>query len=110
MRYILFDEISEADMQKLRNHLDNQAMKSGLDDIYWAELPSGFLTRTQEEHESCQPYVFGLELHENHLQAELFIRNRNHFGCTCQGYANERQRKYIIDFLYTILDELNIRT
>jgi len=110
MRYYLIDEISKSDMEKIKNHLSDRVLKSGLDDIYWAELPDDFLTGTQSEHDSCKPYVFGLELGANSLKAELFVRNRNRFGCACQQYCDDRQRNYVIDFVLSLIDELNIRT
>lgn len=110
MRYYLIDEISTPDMEKLRNHLTDKAIRSGLDDIYWVEFPEDILTGTQSQHDLCKPYVFALELGENHLKAELFVRNRNHFGCSCQGYCHDRQSSYVIVSVLNMIDELNIRT
>lgn len=110
MRYYLVDEISEPDMQKLRKHLNNTAIKSGLDDMYWVELPGEFLTRTQADHASCRPHVFGLELGKSYLKAELFVRNRNHFGCSCQQYCDDRQSGYVINLISNMINGLNLRT
>ncbi len=110
MRYYLIDEISKSDVEKLKNHLNEKALKSGLDDIYWVELADDLLTGLQADHDSCKPYVFGIELSANSLKAELFVRNRKQFGCACQQYCDDRQRNYVIDFVLTMINELNIRT
>ena len=110
MRYYLIDEISKSDVEKLKNHLSERALKSSLDDIYWVEFADDLLSGLQGEHDSCKPYVFGLELGATSLKAELFVRNRNRFGCACQQYCDKRQKNYVIDFVLSIIDELNIRT
>jgi hypothetical protein len=110
MRYYLIDEISKSDLEKIKNFLSNRALKSGLDDIYWVEFPEDSLTQIQLEHSSCKPYVFGLELGPGSLRAELFVRNRNQFGCTCQQYCDDRQKNYVIDYVLMLINELNIRT
>lgn len=110
MRYYLIDEISKPDMEKLRVHLNDRTIRSGLEDIYWVEFPEDILTGVQSEHGSCRPFVFGIELSENSLKAELFVRNRRHFGCACQQYCDDRQRSYVIDFVLSMVDELSIRT
>jgi len=110
LRYYLIDEISKSELKKLRNHLNDRAIKSGLDDLYWVEFPDDLLTSIQSEHDSCKPYVFGLELSVGSLKAELFVRNRSQFGCACQQYCNDRQKNYVIDFVLNIINELNITT
>lgn len=110
MRYYLIDEISKSDLKKIKAYLGDRALKSGLDDIYWVEFPDDFLTQMQSEHHSCKPYVFGLELSAGSLKAELFVRNRNQFGCACQQYCDDRQKNYVIDFVLSLINELNIRT
>ena len=110
MRYYLIDEISKPDLEKLKNHLSTRALKSGLDDIYWVEFPDELYAQMQSEHHACQPYVFGLELGTGSLRAELFVRSRNRLSCTCQQYCNDRQKNYVIDFVLSLINELNIRT
>ena len=110
MRYYLVDEISISDLEKIKNYLGDRALKSGLDDIYWVEFPDDYLTQMQSDHDSCGPHVFGLELGDSSLRAELFVRNRRHFGCACQRYCDDRQQDYVIDFVLNLINELNIRT
>jgi hypothetical protein len=110
LRYYLIDEISKSDIERLKNYLNDWTIKSGLADLYWVEFPDDFLTSIQSEHDSCKPYVFGLELSTSSLKAELFVRNRNEFGCACQQYCNNRQKNYVIDFVLNIINELNIKT
>jgi len=110
LRYYLIDEISKSDIKKLKNHLDDRTIKSSLADLYWVEFPDDLLSSIQSEHDSCKPYVFGLELSASSLKAELFVRNRNEFGCACQQYCSDRQKNYVIDFVLNLIDELNIRT
>jgi hypothetical protein len=110
MRYFVIDEISKADMEKLNNHLKDLATKSGLDGVYWIHFPDDLLDEPQVQHRSCQPHVFGLELSGNSLKAELFVRSRNQFGCSCQQYCDDRQNTYVIDFVLNLVQDLNIRT
>jgi hypothetical protein len=110
MRYYLIDEISKSDLEKLKNHLSERALKSGLDDIYWVEFPDDLLTQMQSEHHACKPHVFGLEFGDDSLRAELFVRNRNQFGCACQQYCDDCQKNYVINFVLSLINELNIRT
>jgi hypothetical protein len=85
-------------------------MNSGLDGVYWVDIPQDLLNETQVEHHSCQPHAFGLELSKNSLKAELFVRSRKQFGCSCQQYCDGRQRAYVIDFILNLFQVLQIRT
>ncbi|CAM2057747.1 hypothetical protein DSUL_160106 [Desulfovibrionales bacterium] len=67
------------------------------------------LANEQQRHQKkCGPYCLSLEIFENRLELELLVRARQRLRCSCIAYATSAQREHCIDWLDTILRELDI--
>jgi hypothetical protein len=110
MRAYLIDEISVSDMDKMRDFLEKNAIRSNLDQIFWVQVPDGLLTVTQLEHRDCRPHVFSVELGLDWVKFELYIRSLKNMRCTCPGYGSVDQMNYIIAFAHRIIEQVGITT
>jgi hypothetical protein len=110
MKYYLIDEITHQDMDRLSEFLKNNATMSGLEKVFWVNIPENYFNEIQAGHSNCRPYFFALELGSGMLKAELFIRTLTEFNCSCSGCADSAQTSFIINFVDKMIEELNIRT
>jgi len=110
MRQYLLDEINRSDYQRLRDYLAEHAQASGLQDIWWVDLPADLLSSEQFDHQDCQPFRFAIELGDNFLRIEFLIRSRNTMRCSCIDYATRPQRDFILAFADRLVEHLNLRT
>jgi hypothetical protein len=110
MRQLLFDEIREADIKKIKRYLHKKATPSPLGEIFWIDLPEELYDEVQREHKDCQPFYFAAEVGRNYLRIEFLIRSRQRLHCACIRYANKEQRAYILDFADQLLERLKIQT
>ncbi len=110
MRYYLIDEISPADMKKIREFLQENALKSNLDGIFWVKIPPDLLTGEQYEHQGCQPHAFAAEVGSSWVKMECFVRSLKGMRCTCAGYCTEAQRTYVFSFTHNMIEQLGIKT
>jgi hypothetical protein len=106
----LIDEVPRTDLQKLRAHLKDTAMPSSMEGLFWVPLPEDILSETQYDHEDCKPHVFAVELGDDWIKMEFFVRNLANMRCTCSDYATRQQRDFIIRFAHTLIRDLGIRT
>jgi len=110
MRQYLLDEISRSDYQGLKDYLTAHAQASGLQDIWWVDLPKDLLSPEQFEHRDCQPFRFAVELGDTFLRLEFLIRSRTTMRCSCIGYATRAQRDFILAFADRLVDDLGLKT
>ncbi|MBW2610235.1 MAG: hypothetical protein JRC68_07805 [Deltaproteobacteria bacterium] len=110
MRYYLIDEVSLSDMKKTDGFLEQNAIRSELEKIFWVAIPEGILNEVQSRHKGCQPYLFSIEMGADWIQVELFIRSQQGLRCTCQSYCTPLQRDFIFDFTEKMIKELGVRT
>lgn len=106
----LIDEVPHADLQKISSHLKETAIRSGIEDLYWVPLPEDILSERQYDHEDCKPHVFAVEIGDDWIKMEFFVRTLTDMRCTCSGYATRQQRDFIVRFAHTLIEELGIRT
>jgi len=97
-------------MDKITAFLKEESIRSHLNRIFWVEIPTGLLSRTQHEHKSCGPYVFAVELGDDWFKAEFLVRTLEGMGCNCQDYATPQQREFILEYSHTMIDVLDVRT
>ena len=109
MKYYLFDEIPHKDMKKIEEFLEKNCTRSGIDRLFWVEVPGNCLSEMQSGHKDCQPYVFPIETGKDWIKAEFFIRTLRDLNCTCSGYCMNNQRDFILDYMDNIIASLNIR-
>ena len=110
MRQYLLDEISRSDYPRLRDYLSERAQASGLQDVWWVDLPVDLLSPDQFEHQDCQPFRFAVELGDEYLRIEFLIRSRNTMRCSCIAYATCQQRDFILAFVDRLVGDLSLRT
>ena len=68
------------------------------------------LTEEQKEHADCCPHRFAFEIGESWIKAELFIRSASKFKCDCNGYCDDKQKKYVTGYVDSVISGLNITT
>jgi hypothetical protein len=108
MRQYVIDDIRTEDYEKLKKLLDETVGNSGVEGIYWIQMPVDVLTPVQESHLECQPYYFAIELATDRISAELLVLSRQNMRCPCMGIATEKQRNRIIDFVEKLLSDSEI--
>jgi hypothetical protein len=110
MKYYLIDEIPVTDMERLSGFLRDNAVASGLDRVFWVNIPADCLNETQCSHTDCHPYFFAVELGADYLKAEFFVRTLKGFNCTCKGFPDDAQARFIMGFVDEMINKLKIRT
>ncbi|MBN2140679.1 MAG: hypothetical protein JW718_06695 [Desulfovibrionaceae bacterium] len=110
MRVYQVEDIQAQDMDKIENKLTDLGLRGAIEDIFFLPLPPELLEPEQKEHQdSCGPYACGLEIwDQNTIKLELLVRARNKLRCSCVAYATPRQREYVINYVDTLIKELDI--
>lgn len=110
MRAYLIDEIRDQEMDRVREFLKQHAIHSSLEQIFWVRIPDDLLDETQYLHRQCRPHVFAVELGQDWIKLELFVRTLKSMRCDCPGYCTPGQRDYIFRFADGMVEQLKIRT
>ncbi len=110
MRAYLIDEISTSDMKKITAFLKENSIRSSLESVFWVEIPEDLLAGIQFEHNHCKPHVFAIEVGDNWVKSEFFVRSLRGIRCECQSYCTPQQREFILNFVHGIINALSIRT
>lgn len=97
-------------MQKMRSFLQENASSSEFDSLFWGRFPQDVLSDIQFQHTECQPFVFAIELGDDWIKLEFFVRSLTGMRCSCQGYCTSQQRSFIMNFAHSVLENLDIRT
>jgi len=109
MKQYVIDQLRETDYEQILEFLGKKAERVVLGDIFWMILPEEMLSEVQKEHEACRPFYFAVHLTRSHVEFEFLIRSQQIMRCSCVGYADRKQRDYIIDFADGMLNELKIK-
>lgn len=110
MKSYLIDEISLDGMEKIRNYLGKNAVKSSLSQIFWVKIPDDLLSEEQYLHKTCYPHVFAVELGRTWVRFEFYVRSLHNMRCTCPGYCTETQQEFVIRYANTMIESLQIKT
>ena len=110
MKQYVIDELRPTDYEMVKTYLDENFSSSNVNGIYWVQLDQDILTKIQAEHKDCQPFYFAIDLEPNLITFELLIRTKKRIRCDCMGYANEKQRNWLIRLADSIFDTLEIKT
>lgn len=110
MRAYLLDEIPTVSLEKIKGFLEENALHSRIDGIYWVQIPDDVLTKEQCSHQACRPHVFAVELGPDWVRLEFLIRSLHTMQCTCLGYCTEPQRHFVMHFADNMLKALDIQT
>ena len=110
MRSYLIDEISPSDIKRVHEYLQENAIQSGFEKVFWVKIPEDLLTDTQYRHRDCRPYAFATELGTDWIKLEFLVRNLNNLTCGCGGYATPQQRDFIFNYAHHMIGSLGILT
>ena len=110
MKSYFIDEIEGADVNRIRRFLNEKAISSGMDSLFWVKVSPSLLTPLQQEHLSCQPHVFAVETGQRFLKAEFYLRTLRDMRCSCQDYCTPQQARFVIDWVNEMLTDLSIKT
>lgn len=110
MKQYVVDELRLEDYQKVKKHLDKTLQAGSIDGVYWVPIEAILLTPDQAEHTDCHPLCFAVDLEPEQLTCELLLRTQNRIRCSCIGYATEKQRNWVIQFVDAIFERLDIMT
>ena len=110
MKQYLIDELRPEDHQKVKQYLDETYGPVEMGSIYWVPLAADVLTDIQQQHTDCQPFNAAIDLQEDRLVLELLVRTKKKIRCACIGYAEERQRNWLIDQVDAIFKRLGVIT
>jgi len=108
MKQYVVDQLRYPDYEKLKACLEQTYGPAEMGGIYWVALEEGLLTPVQAEHRDCRPFVAAIDLQETRLCLELLVRTRSRIRCGCIGYADERQRSWLIGLVDRMLAQLEI--
>ncbi|SKA71572.1 hypothetical protein [Desulfobaculum bizertense] len=109
MRTYCIEDLNSEHIERLRSQLTSLGLTSGMDDLFWLDVPSNLYTAEQKDHaEKCGPYSLGLELQKDSIRLELLVRARSIMRCSCVAYATPEQRFYAIEWLDRLLKEHDI--
>ena len=110
MRSYLIDEIRPSDMEKVREFLSKNAVKSSLNQLFWVRIPQDILSEAQFQHLDCQPHVFAVELGTDWIKLEFLVRSLAQMRCDCTGYCTTQQQTFIIGFALNMIEGLDLYT
>ena len=110
MRAYLIDELSPSKLDAIREFLGENAIRSSMDQIFWVRIPDDLLSGMQFQHSKCKPHVFAVELGQDWVKLELFVRTLRNMHCDCPGYSTVQQRNFILNFADGMIERLNIDT
>jgi hypothetical protein len=110
MRQYVLDELPKKEMERLRDYLQTQTLPSGMEKIFWLELPPDLLAPVQWEHRACGPHYLAIELGKEFIKFEFLVRARNRFRCDCVQYANPAQENFLIQFAHALIEKLDLKT
>ncbi len=110
MRTYLIDELSPTKTGEIRKFLEEHAIRSSLNQIFWVRIPDDLLSEMQFQHNKCKPHVFALELGSDWVKLELFVRTLKSLRCDCPGYCTGQQRNFILNFADGMIAQLDIDT
>ena len=108
MKQYLIDELRLEDHEKIKAYMDENIKTSPMEGLYWIPIKKDLLAGVHASHKECGPHYFSLELQETRLACELLVRAENSIRCDCIRYASKEQRDWLIEFVDTILERLEI--
>jgi hypothetical protein len=109
MRQFLVDEIARRQQEDIEAYLKEKALPSGLEKIYWLEIPPDLLSPIQWEHHDCGPHYLAIEVGKDFLKFEYLVRSRNRLRCDCVQYVTSVQEAFLLNFAHTLIRELDLK-
>ncbi len=110
MKQYVIDELSNNDFEKIKKYLEDNFKDNAMGGLYWIPLHENVFRDIQKAHTDCRPFYFALELLPDKLSCELLVRTKGRMRCDCMKYADESQRNWIMAFIDSIFERLEIVT
>lgn len=108
MKQYVIDEFRLEDFRKVKDYLEDYCKPAGIDGVYWLEMPEELMTEVQAGHTNCQPYHFALELDEYALSCGFLVRATGNIRCHCIGYADVKQREWLLETIDSIMEKIGV--
>jgi hypothetical protein len=108
MRQFLIDEISRRPMEEVEAYLKKKTVSSGMEEIFWLEIPEGLLSPIQEEHKTCGPHYLAIETGQDFVKFEFLVRCRKRLRCDCVQYATPAQETFLLNFAHTLIQAFDL--
>ncbi len=109
MRQFVINELSAEESGKIHTYLQKNAKLSGIAGAFWLEIPENLLGEAQVGHESCGPFLFGIETGDDFVNFELLVRSQMNLHCSCTAYPTPEQRAYLLGMFDAMIEELGIK-
>ncbi len=109
MRQFLVDEIPRRHLEEIESYLKEKALPSGLEQIFWLEIPHDILSPIQWEHRDCGPHYLAIELGKGFLKFEFLVRSQKRLRCDCVQYATLVQETFLLNFAHSLLQALDLK-
>ena len=110
MRQFLVDEIPHRQMEAIEDYLKKKTIASGLEKIFWLEIPEDLLSPIQYEHKGCGPHYLAIELGQDFLKFEFLVRSRKRLRCDCVQYVSPAQEIFLLNFARTLIQTLGLNS
>jgi hypothetical protein len=110
MKSYLIDEISSSDLDRIRDEMEKSAGRSGLEKLFWIEIPENVLSENQLFHKECGPHVLAVELGRDWIRYEFFVRALKDMKCSCNGYATTEQIHFAMEHADRLLERLGVKS
>ena len=111
MRSILFDELLDFEIEAARNYLNQKAMPSGVNDLYWINLNRELWAEPQNrawtDENMTEGFRVAVELGPDWIRFELLIRAESLHNIG-GGQANEAQALFVFRWANDMARQLNL--
>lgn len=103
MRQFVVDDLSAQERDNLDTYMKKTLKQGPMVGMFWLQLPDDLWSVSQQGHNECGPFYFGVELSKDKLIVELLIRSESNLHCSCIAYATPAQRDFLLGFVDTML-------
>ncbi|MDR2367690.1 MAG: hypothetical protein LBF58_06215 [Deltaproteobacteria bacterium] len=104
IKVLLIDELLEAEVNKAREYLNINTVKSPINDLFWLELPDDILDNDQKNYvKNNNQLKIAIEVGKTWVRFELLIRSES-LTNVGGGELNEKQIKFMLIFYNEIIN------
>ena len=108
MKWYLIDEINKTELAAVKDYLKQHMLRSGLENVLWLQLPDLHYNVLQKTHRECAPFYIAVELGNEWVRYELFVRSMNTMGCECCSFCTQSQMEWVITEAEKMFSDLKI--
>ncbi len=95
------------ELDNIDSYLKRTLKQGPMIGLYWLVLPENMLSEAQqgEQHTGHGPYYMAVEVTRTSVTFEFLVRSQSCLHCSCIAQANKRQRKFVLDYIDTMLEK-----